>query len=290
MVNLPSPLSGLGCMVACGITSPESTVVYQLVAPHHHLPWYHRALGRWMLRRGQRWVAVSEDNAKLLAEIYNIDVDRLDVVYNGSPLVDTDPDRQGSAAIREELQVSDNAKVCISVGALTHQKGHDVLLQAMKTVMNKHPDAVLYIVGEGGLRERYEQSIRSLGLEEHVFLLGRRTDVPELLRLADLFIFPSRFEGFPFALVEAMQTGLAVVTTNVSSMPEVITDGVEGLLVPPESPDELADACNALLSDREKSDSYAKASALRAATFTEQAMLEGVEKIITRTDKRTSLS
>ncbi|HLM56289.1 MAG TPA: glycosyltransferase family 4 protein, partial [Pyrinomonadaceae bacterium] len=87
------------------------------------------------------------------------------------------------------------------------------------------------------------------GLEGDVHILGARRDVPDLLRACDVFVFPSLYEGLGIALIEAMAAGCACVTTDTGPLPEVVRDGVDGLLVPPSDHEALARAVNSLLDD-----------------------------------------
>ena len=137
----------------------------------------------------------------------------------------------------------------LSVGRLEPQKGFDVLLRAMAIVRGRVPEARLSIAGEGGERAALEDLIDTLGLEENVTLLGRREDVPELMREATALVHPARWEGFGLVLLEAMREGLPVIATRVGAIPEVVEDGVTGRLVPPDDPGALAAVIVELLQD-----------------------------------------
>jgi len=127
-----------------------------------------------------------------------------------------------------------------TVARLHNDKGNDTLIQALPRVLDHLPNARLVLVGEGPERSHLESLARSLGVSGRVELLGSRTDIPDLLASFDMFALPSRREGLPNALLEAMVGRLPVITTGVGGVPEVIEDGVNGLLVQPESHDELA--------------------------------------------------
>ena len=113
-----------------------------------------------------------------------------------------------------------------------------------------HPDLHVLIAGEGSERARLQALIGELGLGDIVLLLGRWLDVPNLLAELDVAVCASDFEGSPLAVMEYMEAGLPIVATRVGGVPDLIDDGVHGLLVEPGSPIGLAQAIEDLLSDR----------------------------------------
>lgn len=169
-----------------------------------------------------------------------VDPGRVVVIPNGIKLFA--PDQQERAGIREALNLHEGKIVLISVGRLIYQKAHSVLINAMPTVLAQCPDAILFVAGEGPLRKDLEDQITRLDLTGKVHLLGNRNDVRVLLSLADIFVLPSRWEGLPMALLEAMGAGLTVVATKVEGVEEVVQQNIHGLLVPPEDPGALANA------------------------------------------------
>ncbi len=152
-------------------------------------------------------------------------------------------------ALRRSLGLSDEDLVIVSLGRLRRQKGHDIALRAMKTIGESEPRARLLIVGDGPEEKRLKKLHSRLGLGECAIFTGQRRDVPEVLAAADCLVAPSRYEGFGLAVAEAMAAGAPVVASRVDSIPEIIEDGVTGLLVPPGDAEALARAVVALLSD-----------------------------------------
>lgn len=136
----------------------------------------------------------------------------------------------------------------IAVGRLTAQKGYHDLLTAIAQLRVTHPSLALVIVGRGELQAEITERVAKLGLNQHVFLLGARTDVPKLLAVSDVFVSTSHWEGLPVAVLEGMAAGLPVVATSVGDVPRVVVEGT-GFVVPPGSPEAFVTALQTLLDD-----------------------------------------
>jgi glycosyltransferase involved in cell wall biosynthesis len=125
--------------------------------------------------------------------------------------------------------VTGEPQTVLTVARLHEQKGLEVVVHAAREL----PGVRFLIAGEGPERPSLERLTRSLGVEERVVLLGHRDDITALLGDADLFVLPSRYEGFPLALLEAMASGVAVVASDIPGITELVTDDSRGLLVAP---------------------------------------------------------
>jgi glycosyltransferase involved in cell wall biosynthesis len=137
----------------------------------------------------------------------------------------------------------------LAVGRLVPQKGFDVLVDAMPEIRRRHPRAHLAIAGDGPGRDALARRIDARGLGAAVELLGQRDDIRRLMRDADVLVHPARWEGFGLVLLEAMREALPIVATGVSAIPEVVADGVSGVLVEPDDPRALAAAVVRVLDD-----------------------------------------
>jgi glycosyltransferase involved in cell wall biosynthesis len=153
------------------------------------------------------------------------------------------------AAVREELGVPDDELLVLTVANLRPEKGYDVLLDAARTIGDRHLPVRFIAVGRGPLADELAARHRDLDLGERFRFLGERSDVIRLLVGCDVFVLPSRQEGLPVTLMEATSTGTAIVASAVGGVPQVITDGVDGLLVPPGDPGALADAVERVVTD-----------------------------------------
>ena len=131
-------------------------------------------------------------------------------------------------AKRIQLGIPQDAYVLLSVGELSKRKNQEVVLHALKKLAD--PSIHYVLCGRGDLREHLEQVAAELGLTEQVHFLGYRLDVPEMYRMADCFLFPSVHEGLPFALMEAMESGLPIVCSRIRGNVDLIDDQIGGIL------------------------------------------------------------
>jgi glycosyltransferase involved in cell wall biosynthesis len=195
------------------------------------------------------WHAVSHAVAGSAARRLKVPRERVTVVERGrdpSRLGVPSADRRRTA--RERLGLPGEACVLVNVGRQDYQKGQDCLLSAVVELRRTMPGAILLVVGRSGSASaRLERQVVTEGLEEQVRFLGHRADVPDLLAAADVFVFPSLFEGFPGAVVEAMALALPVVAADIEPVRELVVPERTGLLVPPGDPTALAASIARLL-------------------------------------------
>jgi glycosyltransferase involved in cell wall biosynthesis len=134
--------------------------------------------------------------------------------------------------VRRELAVPPGQVVFTVIATLQEKKGHRVLLDAMASTAEL-VGAALLVIGDGPLRVALETRARELGLQDRVRFCGTRRDLGNVLSVTDVFVLPSLWEGLPLALLLALGAGRPVVASALAGVPEVVTDGVTGLLVPP---------------------------------------------------------
>lgn len=181
-----------------------------------------------------------------LQEKARIPKDRLRLVRGG---VDPEPIRRAAPVDRRALGIPSGESMVFWAGRLDPVKGLDGLLDAFFRI-GKACAARLFLAGGGSYESHVRRRINGLDLDDRVHLLGPRGDVPSLLRTADLFVFPSRTEGLPNAILEAMAAGCPIVTTDVPGCRDLIEDERTGLVVPYGDTAALASAMERLLADR----------------------------------------
>ena len=190
-------------------------------------------------------IAVSRAVARDMAA--EVPANRLSVILNG---VEPTAAKRSRADVRAELGIDNSETVGIIVARIDAMKGHDDLIQAWAQLHATGKKAVLLIAGDGEARMAREKLTRDCGLDaQQVQFLGFRSDAPDLLAACDFFLLPSLTEGLPLSILEAMAQGLPIVATDVGGIPELVADGVHGLLVPPKNPDLLASAIEKVVND-----------------------------------------
>lgn len=193
-------------------------------------------------------IAVSEQTRQQAME-EGIWENRITVIPNGVKPLDTSFVNRDT--VRKDLGLREDDIFLLSIGRLTYQKGHEFLVQAMAKVVSHFPNGKIGICGDGPLRSQLEKQIKEAGLSNHVNLLGAWEDVSPLLASAEIFILPSRWEGLSRALMEAMAAGLPVIATEVDGIKDLITNGVNGLLVPSEDAEALRNSILQLIDNTE---------------------------------------
>jgi glycosyltransferase involved in cell wall biosynthesis len=144
----------------------------------------------------------------------------LRVVHDG---VDPDRVRSGDRQRgRRSLGLTDEHVLLLTVAKLTEPKGHRFLLEALPLVIQRFPNVVAALAGDGELRESLEQQAERLGIQSHVRFLGYRHDVPDLIHAADLFVLPSLMEGLCSTLIDVMLAGRPMVTTAAGGIPDLV--------------------------------------------------------------------
>jgi glycosyltransferase involved in cell wall biosynthesis len=232
--NLSSPWSCQYCIAGAALVRrPRTIAVYQLAVPP--VSERQRRAKRLTSRVVARHVGVGERTSREVEALVGLRSGSVLTIHNGvpdEPLSRVAPPRPGP--------------IVGSIGRVEHQKGFDTLIRAVAEV----DGATLCIVGDGGERAALEQLAGDVGILDRVVWTGWREDARSFLGVFDVFALPSRFEGFPLAVLEALLARSAVVAADVGSTAEVVRDGETGLLVPPDDPPALAAAIRRLLGDR----------------------------------------
>ena len=209
---------------------------------------WHALAERWLMRGTDAVIASAESVRDFYINQVRADPSMVEVIYNAVDWsqLETTIDR---AAMRAALNIPAEARVLGIIARLTEQKGHRILLDAM----GQRPDlgaAHLVIIGDGPLAGDLQRQAAGLGLKDRVRFLGARRDLGNILAAIDAFVMPSFWEGLPLSMVLAMGAGLPVVATRVAGIPEVVQDGVSGLLVAPGDSEALGAALSRVINDK----------------------------------------
>lgn len=180
------------------------------------------------------------------------------LIYNGVDLERYDH-QEPCCTLKEEYGMEPGAHIVGVVARLEPEKGHATLLEAWPAVLRACPDAYLLVVGEGSQGDALMRQAADLQIGHRVVFTGRREDVPAVTAALDVAVLPSYREAQGLSVLEAMALSRPVVASNVGGIPEMIEDGVSGLLVPPRDPAALADAIVRLLDDHQLADVVGRA-------------------------------
>jgi glycosyltransferase involved in cell wall biosynthesis len=225
-----------------------------------------KRLDRWTARATRpRFIAISEGVKRSAVRNLGLSPANVRVIYNSIDQTTLQCDPEEPRRIRRESGIPDAAFVYLTVGRLSPEKGQAVLLRAFQEVAAALPDVYLAIVGDGPLATTLEALAAELGVLNRVRFLGNRADVGACLEMADAFVFPSLFEGWGGAPIEAMFKGLPCIATRIETILELFVDGETSLLVTPGSETELASAMMNLYRDpdlRRRLGASASASAI----------------------------
>lgn len=209
-------------------------------------------LDRRSSNRVSRFHSVSEFVANENCSHLGIDRTLVEVIPRGRNPERFAPCKSSRQALRRELGCDDNTQLLMSVGRLVTQKNTSLMIDAVKKIVETGIQNVkLVIAGDGPLRPELQARIHKTQLHRHVQLLGVRSDIPDLLNAADLFMFSSEYEGMPGAVIEAMMSSLPIVSTNIPMIAEFLVDNEMALLYPVGDVDALAVKTRKLLTSSE---------------------------------------
>jgi len=230
----------------------------------------HAVAYRLMARMPDAVFAVSERVRLHCIEVDRINPERVETIYNGLDLA--------HYRDSEISSVKAGQRVVTTVGNIRRVKGHDLMIRAAGILAPRFPEVTFSIAG-GVLDQDYfaklESLVNDLGLAGRFQFVGAVSDLRKHLAAADIFVLPSRSEGFSNAIIEAMAAGLAVIATDVGGNAEAVEDGVSGVIVPPEDPDALAEAIAELLADPVRTRIMGSAGkAIAAKRFSVHAMMD----------------
>ncbi|MGD9648166.1 MAG: glycosyltransferase, partial [Pirellulales bacterium] len=232
---------------------------------------------RTLMGRRDRAIGVGEAVRRALVDNEGLPADRVGVIYNGvdlTPYRDQSRDRYAMRVeLRAQLGIPDSALMLAQIARLDDLKDHLTAVRAMARIAAAVPQALLLIVGDGPERTKIEELVRELNIEQYVRLVGTRRDVPAILQASDLFLLSSKSEGIPLTVIEAMAAKLAVVSTDVGGVGEIVVAGETGLLAPAGDDASLAAAAIELLRDGPRRAAFGERGFCRACDMFDEARM-----------------
>ncbi len=242
------------------------------------------------LKKVAKIITVSEENKKLMTNLYPEIEEKIEIVHNGIDttlwknqiLRFTEEERD---EIKENLfRAKKDTFIILTVAELHERKGQKYLINAIPEVITKYPNVKFVFAGDGKEKENYQKQIKNLNIERNAILIGKQSNIAKIFKSSDLFVLPSLREAFGLVNVEAMLTPLAVIASIKGGIPEIVKDKETGILVQSKSSKALSNAILKLISNPEKRLEMAKNGYLRASKFFDaKIMSEKHEEIYNKT-------
>jgi glycosyltransferase involved in cell wall biosynthesis len=252
-------------------------------------------LGLEILKRVERMTGTVHDavttltdrERELCVELGLSDPTVTETIHNGVDLETFRSNGRAREDARKKFNLKSDDKLLASVGRLAREKGYDLLIEVFRSLLREHSQLKLVIAGTGPLSDLFQERAADLIESNRLFLPGYVEDVHSIYTAADVYVHPSRFEGFGLSIVEAMASGRPIVASRVGGVPELVCDGQEALLVEPGSPEELREALDRVLRNESLRDSLSRTARKRSEEFDSERMVQQYRDLYERLLKET---
>lgn len=206
-----------------------------------------RITGRFF---GKNIITVSSAVRKNLVDYFGISPKRIEVIYSGTDIIHSTALEQEE--VKNRFANNGTHRIVAVIAQLTEAKGHEYLIRALPKVVEKYPDIKLLFTGDGKLKQSLQEKAADLGVAGNIVFCGYQNNVASFIDISVFTILPSLWEGLPGSILESLLLAKPVIASSVGGIPEVITDGVNGILVEPRDVDGLSRSILFLLSNSRK--------------------------------------
>jgi len=196
-------------------------------------------------------IAVSGAVKNYLIRRHKIRPEKISVIYNGID-VNKYKSHTNITEFKKQFNLEPSIPIVAFIGRLVKVKAASYFLEAAASVLTSGKKAQFLVVGDGPLKQSLVKQTQKLGIDQHVFFIGFRKDIPKILSLIDILVVPSLWEGLPLTILETMSAGKPIIAARVGGIPEAIKNGGTGILVPPKNSEALTGAINDLLAAPKK--------------------------------------
>lgn len=221
-------------------------------------------------------VAINQSVKKSIEASYGVSASRIPIIQNGVDI----------SKFYRKNHVTKNNITLINVGRFSPQKNHELLIRCYKKLIEKYANLKLVLIGEGELKGNIEKQVRDNKIQDSVLFTGNVSNVEDYLAEADVFLMTSDYEGLPLSVIEAMASGLPIVSTKAGGVVDLISDKENGLLVDVGNEAEIIKAVSRLLSDEETRRRMGEKSQELAKKYSVEMMIKRYEKLYLKIGKK----
>ena len=243
----------LGNSAAKFLGIPSVSTLHTIETPTVGTRTYWRQQIRWFVLRNfcTRIITVSEKTREHYIQLTKIPATKIVTMYNGIDLEKFRVlDSSISNKIRSSLEIPNKSSVICTIAVLRELKGIQFMIEALPAILERIPNVFYLVIGDGDYVQQLKSLVVKQDIEERVVFVGHRTDIPELLASSDVFVLPTLGDALPTVLIEALAAEKPIIASNVGGVPEIITNEVTGILVPPADTKMLATACLRVLQNK----------------------------------------
>lgn len=259
--------------------------------------YYYFFHGLSLLRLSDGIIATSNEQAEIIKKFYFIREDKIFKAFNGIHVGIFVPLKKFDR-VREIYKILSSTNLILSIARLERDKGIQNIIRSLPLILKEFPDTKLMIVGDGSYASKLKKMVKKLKIENNVIFTGMLTfeSLPEYFNACDIFVNPTiRQNGYDLTILEAMACEKPVVVSNIGSVPTVINDGADGILVPPGDIKKLAEGVIQVLKDKEMAEHLGKAARRKVVEkFSAESMVEGTlkvyEEVIMRAKKKSFIT